>query len=271
MSFHIKLQKDKSLDFKIAMALQFMRYFKEHIKLIDYRIRSKGEIAVIGELSFEMSILDIKKDIIGDEEGVAIEFFFKIKDKLAYLEINSEYHSRFSDDLEFNLSENSLSNLLMENQLRDQISVFLKNSYNENQLVKAYIDIDEEGSENPLDVIYDYEPRGSNFFIKIIKALEVLAEDSPELMELYEKVRGSDKNYVASRLWNNNSIRAMIFDIASSRGIVAQEGSVLFFAEDKEKVKEYYLEIISKVLDPIFNDMPSIDKQIENFSEGLNK
>ena len=44
MSFHIKLQKDKSLDFKIAVALYFLNFFREHINLLDYRIRSKGEI-----------------------------------------------------------------------------------------------------------------------------------------------------------------------------------------------------------------------------------
>ena len=267
MSFHIKLQKDKSLDFKIAVVLYFLNFFREHIHLLDYRIRSKGEIKHIGDIQFDMNLSHIKKDIHENDEGVAIEFFFRIKDKLAYLEINSEYHSRFSDDIEFNLSDNSLQNLFMERQLREQIKIFLKNAYNEHNLVKAYIDIDEEGNDNPLDVIYDYEPRGSNFFIKVIRVLEVLSEDSPELFELYEKVRGSDKNYVASRLWQNDIIRSMIFDIADSKGVVAQESSVLFFAEDKEKVKDYYLEIINNVLNPIFSDVPSIDKQIENFSE----
>jgi len=269
MSFHIRLQKDKSLDFKIGVALYFLNFFKEHIHLLDYRIRSKGEIKHVEDIQFEMDVPHIKKDINENDDGVAIEFFFRIKDKLAYLEINSEYHSRFSDDIEFNLSNNSLQNLLMENQLREQIKIFLKNAYNKHNLVKAYIDINEEGGDNPLDIVYDYEPRGSNFFIKVIRALEILSEDSPELLKLYEKVRGSDKNYVASRLWQNNLIRSMIFDIADSKGIVAQESSVLFFAEDKDKVKDYYLDIINKVINPIFNDIPSIDKQIDDFSEQL--
>lgn len=267
MSFHIRLQKDKSLDFKIAVALYFLNFFKEYIHLLDYRIRSKGEIKHIEDIQSDTNVSHIKKEINENDEAIAIEFFFRFKDKLAYLEINSEYHSRFSDDIEFNISNNSLQNIFMEQQLREQLKMFLKNAYNEHSLVKAYIDVDEEGSDNPLDIIYDYEPRGSNFFIKVIRALEVLSEDSPELLELYEKVRGSDKNYVASRLWQNNLIRSMIFDIADSKGIVAQESSVLFFAEDKGKVKDYYLEIINNILNPIFSDVPSIDKQIENFSE----
>jgi hypothetical protein len=34
-------------------------------------------------------------------------------------------------------------------------------------------------------------------------------------------VRSSDKNFVASRLWNNEKIIERIFEIADSQGIIA--------------------------------------------------
>ncbi len=268
MSLHLRLQKDRNLiGDKVKIALSFFNYFKDDIIPRSYRVRSKGELIAIEDFKSELQYTDIMPHVQNDD--VVIEFFFKIHNNLAYLEINNGYQSRFAEDIGFNLFDFSLSKLLNNSQIREKVNLFLRNAYHEYNLVKGYVDIDEEGEENPLHIIYDYEPRGSNFFIKVIRALELLAEESSSLMDLFDKIKGSDKNYVANRLWQQQPIREFVFSIAKSKGIVAEEGSMLFFADNNEKVANYYLEIINGVLNPIFSDTPAIDKRIESFSEEI--
>ena len=42
---------------------------------------------------------------------------------------------------------------------------------------------------------------------------------------------------------------------------MAQEGSLRIYAEDKEKLKEYYKEMIERILKPLFEDIEPFDER----------
>lgn len=269
MSLHIKLPGDKdNLKSKIEIAVNFIESLGEDIKITYFNIQKNGE-TLKREDGFQKDRLFGHLKGISEYEKITINIFYILKGYKGYLEINNDYQSNFAGHIELELFDTSISSLLSDDSFKKKFETFTKSLSTNNNLVKSYVDLNEEGEDNPLDIIYEYEPRGLNMIIKVIKALEILSYDDSELEDLYMKIRGSDKNYVASRLWSNDKIRKMIFDIADSRGIIAQEGSIMLYAHSKDEMKEYYLAIIHQILNPIFNKTPPLEHEIEEFTNKL--
>jgi len=131
-------------------------------------------------------------------------------------------------------------------------------------LVRAYVDIEGDGGSNPLDVLYEYNSKGSQLFIKLVRALEVLSGEDEELEELYESIReNSNPSLMSSRLWGDDYIRNLAISLAKEKNIMAQEGSLRIYAEDKEKLKEYYKEMIERILKPLFEDIEPFDERMK--------
>jgi len=102
-----------------------------------------------------------------------------------------------------------------------------------------------------------------------MRVLEELSEENEKYEELYNKARGSDKNFLASRLWQNQGIRDHAFSLAEGSGVVAQEGSLKLYAKNKEDVKKFYEMMIDRIIQPIFKDIPSVEERISNVSKSL--
>ena len=276
MSMHINLVKSerKLLD-SLDLALSFFAFFNLFVNKI--KMKESGEVIYEEELK-ELNRTDIinKINSVKDIGLLNIEFLFAMKNILGYLNINNHFDSKIFGDIEVDIFPDKIGNSNM-NKFFDLLRYKTINKedldkffFNHKQILsKAYIDINEEGENNPFDGLYEYGTTGYVFFIKLLKAVELLSEEDKEFLELYTKIRGSDKNYVSSVLWHNEKIRNYAFRIANENNIVAQEGSFKLYADDVEDLKKSYKEMAEKILNPIFLDIPSIEEQVNKVSTNL--
>lgn len=198
------------------------------------------------------------------------EFKLELDNNSGYLKINNIYDAKVFGDIEADIFPNKFNPDNINNffdavkygyfsreKLDELFSEFRDN------LVRAYVDIDGDGEDNPLDVLYEYDSNGSNLFIKLVRALEVMAEVDEELEELYEIIKeNSNRSLLSSKLWANDRIRNKALSLAKENNVLAQEGSLKLYADDKDKLKEYYKEMIDKILKPLF-DIESLDERMK--------
>ena len=207
-------------------------------------------------VSLESEVQEIKDDY-------EYESKIKIKNNSGYFRINNISDREIFGDVEVDVFPNKinpneinnffdliLNNVVVKESLDDLFFSFKQ------YLWKAYVDIDGDGDENPLDVLYEYDFTGSNLFIKLVRVLESLSEENEEFEELYERVRESNRSYLSSVLWNSDNVRAKALSLAIDSNVVAQEGSIKLYAKDKESMKRYYEEMINNILKPLFNQEP---------------
>lgn len=203
------------------------------------------------------------------DEASEKEFNFVVDNNSGYFRINNSEDAKVFGDIEADVFPNKFNpginnffdavkkGFFPREKLDDLFSEF------RDSLVRAYVDIDGDGEENPLDVLYEYDSKGSNLFIKLVRALEVLAEEDVELEELYEIVKeNSNRSLLSSKLWSNERIRNKALGLAKEKDVLAQEGSIKLYAEDKDKLKEYYREMIDQILKPIF-EIESLDERMK--------
>jgi len=276
MSLHIDLIKSENKYRQLELAIAFISFFN--------LIVNKLKIKVNGDVIHEEQLKGIDKNKlikiidsnIDNKESLHIQFLFNLNSHIGYLNINNNYDSNIFGNIEANIFPDKISNsninnffdLLRHNIInKDNLDKFFVN--HKQILSKAYIDINEEGGDNPFDILYEYGTTGYNFFMKLFKAVELLSEENQDFLDLYTKLRSSDKNYFSSLLWHDDKIRDYAFKIANENNIVAQVGSFRLYADNKVQLKKSYKEMAEKILNPIFMEIPSMEEQVKKVSSNL--
>ncbi|MBI4738296.1 hypothetical protein HY772_01825 [Candidatus Woesearchaeota archaeon] len=275
MSLHINLLKNERM-IAVDVALSFLTFFQTVLRAESIKGYVSGDVAI-----FEMEVKDnqkirqisqdIKLRLDNDIDIIStnIDFNFSIGEVLGCVSVKNSFDSKIFGDIEVDVFPSKCSvrrvetffDLLSAGILTpEQLDNFF--SFHKQVLRQAYIDLNEEGADNPLDVLYEYSSQGRVFFMNILKVVELLSEEDERFIELYNKIRTSDKNYVSSRLWNDSKIKEYAFELANQHNVVAAEGSFKLHAEDKEQLKKFYENMVDNILNPIFMDIPSIDEKI---------
>ena len=276
MSLHINFIKSENKYKQLELALAFISFFN--------LIVNKLKMKVSGEVIYEEQLEGIDKNKIiklidsniDNIRELHIQFLFNINSCMGYLNINNNYDSKIFGDIEADIFPDKISDsninkffdLLRHNMIdKENLDKFFTN--HKQILSKAYIDISEEGEDNPFDSLYEYGTSGYTFFMKLFKAVELLSEEDQSFLDLYTKLRSNDKNYFSSLLWHDDKIRDYAFKIANENDIVAQVGSFKLYANDQDQLKKSYKEMAEKILNPMFIEVPSMEEQVKKFSSNL--
>jgi len=276
MRLHINLIKSENKYRQLELAVAFISFFNLIVNKL--KIKVNGEI--IHEEQLEgidknkiIKIIDSNIENIG---SLHIQFLFNLNSYIGYLNINNNYDSNIFGDIEADIFPDKISNSdinrffdLLHHSIinKDNLNKFFAN--HKQILSKAYVDINEEGEDNPFDTLYEYGTTGYTFFIKLFRAVELLSEENQDFLDLYTKLRSSDKNYFSSLLWHDDKIRDYAFKIANENNIVAQVGSFRLYADDQAQLKKSYKEMAEKILNPIFMEIPSMEEQVKKVSSNL--
>ena len=176
---HINLVKSerKLLD-SLDLALSFFAFFNLFVNKI--RMKESGEVIYEEELK-ELNKTEIinKINSVKDIGSLNVEFLFSMKNILGYLNINNHFDSKIFGDIEVDIFPDKIGNSNM-NKFFDLLRYKTINKedldkffFNHKQILsKAYIDVNEEGEDNPFDGLYEYSTTGYVFFIKLLKAVE---------------------------------------------------------------------------------------------------
>jgi len=280
MSFHIYLVKGAKSFIARNLAMSFLIEFSSIIEVEEVRFKENSSLLYKEKIN-NIKDYDLNQSIgnnikMKDLSLLNIDFSISIKNLHGNLSINNKFDSNIFGNVSIDISKGKIE--------KDEINLFMdlisKKIIDREQLNKffsrhkpffsrAYVDVNEDGEDNPLDVPYEYGVTGHLFFIKLLKAAEYLSEDDDELSELLDKLKETDKNYFSSKLWNNEKIRNYAFRIANENKMIVEMGSFKLYTEDKEDLKKAYKNMVKNILSPILAKRPSLESDISQFSESI--
>jgi|SRR3989344_4561539 len=275
MSLHIYLIKSGTRKNEVDFVTSFFQNFKE-FKIQTVKKILPDDVQLISFDEKNTYFENLANNLYDSEKSAKIEFDFVFRENPGLLTLNNPFDGNIFGTIEVEIFSNKTENnkvntffdAICQNLIKkEELDVFF--AIHKPLLSRAYVDLIEEGEENPLDCLYEYDSKGIQFFIKLLKVLEILAEENTELNELYEKVRGNDKNYLSSKLWKDERIRNYAFALAERNNVVALEGSFKLYADNPEELKAFYESMIKQILEPIFDDVPLIDDKIKKVSSKI--
>jgi len=129
---------------------------------------------------------------------------------------------------------------------------------------RVYIDEKEEGEEDPLDKVYEYDIEKHKFVKNMIK----IVETHDKFEELDEKMKGFDRELISSWVWNN--FQDIIIRKAKNNNVVIASGSFRQFSDSRETLKSLYFDCIDEIFVDIFNVKP-IEERIKEKAMEMQK
>lgn len=255
MSLHIILLKPER-KFILDLAMKLVKEL--NLDIIEMGLNSKYS-------DFDE---DKIKSLIEKSDEYKVQIFIKKDDYKGYLQINDFYDAKIFGDIEVDFFDVDFIKLINDKVINkgelDNFCVLNKKSIN-----RAFVDLNGEGDDNPLDVLYEYDSSGRSLFLKVMRVLENFSEEDDEYEDLYEKLSSSDKNVLSSRLWQDSNFKSFALKLAQENNVIAQEGSFKLYAKNSEELKNYYKSMIDKILKPLFIDVVSLEDRMFKVAKKL--
>jgi len=220
----------------------------------------------------------VRKDLNKEDERlVSLKINGTFMDNLAVIRLNNSRECTIFGDVEIDIFRNptnessphSFAQLIkMENSLRDQLDSFFSDlKKNLNLFRRAYVDELEEGEVDPLDRIYQFDTESDAFIKGLLKVIE--RSNDPEFIDLYERILGTDRDYLARKCWSNERYRDFIINCGKENQVAISGGSVKVFAKNRNSLSAVYEECIRKLIKPIFDPVDPIESRIEQHAKKL--
>jgi len=195
---------------------------------------------------------------------------------LAVIRLNNSIECTLFGDVEIDIfrdptiesSPDSFAQLIKTNStLRGSLDVLFSEIKNNKLFKRAYVDELEEGEVDPLDRIYQFDTESDAFIKNLLKIVE--RSEEPEFMDLYEKIQGTDRDYLARKCWGNETFRNFIINCGKENQVAIAGGSIKVFAKNRKSLNAVYDECIRSLIKPLFDPFDPIETRIERQAKKL--
>ncbi len=239
MSLHIKLKrKYKNIKEREKLALKLVESLKLNIKS------------------------ESKKS-----EDESIIYILELNDYKGFLKICNDYESKIFEDIELDFFDDKIYEFVKKKFFIKSLESFFEN--NKEKIVKMYIDIDEEGDENVLDNILEFNSSGRQFILNILKALEEFGVENEKYDLIEENFNSIDKNHFSKILWEEENIKKFFIKKAKENSVFLSEGSFKLISDSKEKVKKMYKSLIDSLIVKISEEINPVDEIVKKVAEKI--
>jgi len=154
MSLHIRSSK--------LSRIKLFNIVEDLISSFDIEV---NKVKLNGE---KREFLEVKREfrsLIENNENFKLELFIKINEKKGFIQIYNQYDAKIFGDIELDLFDDNPIILLEDEAFKEKLDKFGES--HKKDLNRVFIDLNEEGDENPLDVLYEYDVNGGFAWILV--------------------------------------------------------------------------------------------------------
>ena len=279
MSLHIYLihnyENRRGLNqYSLNFLFGFLSAFNNEIKPLQIKFIDELEEDIILSNEKVKKLNDVKDYLKRlrkkNLSSVNVKIDLNLFNMMGVIILHNSFNSKIYGDIELDIYSNdkfeSMAELIKEKKAFGyKLDNYFSNLIKKRALFRrVYIDEKEEGEEDPLDKVYEYDIEKHKFVKNMIK----IVETHDKFEELDEKMKGFDRELISSWVWNN--FQDIIIRKAKNNNVVIASGSFRQFSDSRETLKSLYFDCIDEIFVDIFNVKP-IEERIKEKAMEMQK